>query len=56
MNYSDTNANLNSYTNDSDEDLIKKIKSGDNEALNFLLNSLLLIKDLGVTIIILIKC
>lgn len=38
MNYSDTNANLNSYTNDSDEDLIKKIKSGDNEALNFLLN------------------
>ena len=38
MNYDGTNANLVSYTNDSDEDLIRKIKSGDDDALNFLLN------------------
>ena len=38
MNYDGTNANLVSYTNDSDEDLIERIKSGDDGALNFLLN------------------
>lgn len=38
MNYNYTNADIINYTNDSDEDLISKFKSGDNEALNFLLN------------------
>ncbi|MBP3707448.1 MAG: RNA polymerase sporulation sigma factor SigH [Clostridia bacterium] len=38
MNLNDTNANITSYTNDKDEDLINKIKSGDNDALEFLLN------------------
>lgn len=38
MMYDNTNANLINYTNDNDEELIKKIKSGDNDALNFLLN------------------
>lgn len=38
MNLNDTNANMISYTNDKDEDLINKIKSGDNDALEFLLN------------------
>ncbi len=38
MIYNNTNANLVSYTNDNDEDLIRKIKSGDNDALDFLLN------------------
>jgi len=38
MMYNNTNANQNSYTNDNDEDLIKKVKSGDNDALEFLLN------------------
>lgn len=38
MKFDYTNANVSNYTNDSDEDLIKKIKSGDNEALNFLLD------------------
>jgi RNA polymerase sporulation-specific sigma factor len=36
--YDNTNANLISYTNDSDEDLIKKVNAGDNEALEYLLN------------------
>ncbi|MBR2744040.1 MAG: RNA polymerase sporulation sigma factor SigH [Clostridia bacterium] len=38
MKFDYTNANVSNYTNDSDEDLIKKVKSGDNEALNFLLD------------------
>ena len=38
MMYDNTNANLISYTNDSDEDLIKKVNAGDNEALEYLLN------------------
>lgn len=38
MMYDNTNANLINYTNDSDEDLIRKVNSGDNEALEFLLN------------------
>lgn len=38
MMYNNTNANQNSYTNDNDEDLIKMVKSGDNDALEFLLN------------------
>lgn len=38
MMYDNTNANLNNCTNDSDEDLIRKINEGDNEALEFLLN------------------
>lgn len=38
MMYDNTNANLINYTNDNDENLIKKIKSGDNDALDFLLN------------------
>ena len=38
MIYDNTNANRISYTNDSDEDLIKKVNAGDNEALEYLLN------------------
>ena len=38
MMYDNTNANLINYTNDSDEDLIRKVNSGDNEALEYLLN------------------
>lgn len=38
MNLNDTNANIISYANDKDEDLINRIKSGDNDALEFLLN------------------
>lgn len=38
MIYDNTNANLINYTNYNDEELIRKIKSGDNDALNFLLN------------------
>lgn len=38
MMYDNTNANRISYTNDSDEDLIKKVNAGDNEALEYLLN------------------
>ena len=38
MIYDYTNANKKRYANDSDEDLIRKIKSGDNDALEFLLN------------------
>ena len=33
-----TNISTNMYDNLKDEDLIKKIKSGDNDALNFLIN------------------
>ena len=38
MMYDNTNANLINYTNDNDEDLIKKVNAGDNEALEYLLN------------------
>ena len=38
MMYDNTNANLTNYTNESDEDLIRKVKAGDNDALEFLLN------------------
>ena len=38
MMYDNTNANRISDTNDSDEDLIKKVNAGDNEALEYLLN------------------
>lgn len=38
MMYDNTNANLINYTNDSDEDLVKKVNAGDNEALEYLLN------------------
>lgn len=38
MMYDNTNANLINYKNDRDEDLIKKINAGDNDALEFLLN------------------
>lgn len=38
MIYYNTNANQEDYTKDNDEDLIRKIKSGDNNALDFILN------------------
>lgn len=38
MNDNYIKTNLNDYSNMKDEDLIQKIKSGDNEALNYLLN------------------
>ena len=38
MMYDNTNANPTNYTKESDEDLIKRVKAGDNEALEFLLN------------------
>ena len=38
MMYDNTNANRYDYTNESDEDLIKKVKAGDNDALEFILN------------------
>lgn len=38
MNDNYIKANINDYSNMNDEDLIQKIKSGDNEALNYLLN------------------
>lgn len=38
MKFDYTNANVSNYTNDNDEDLIKKVKSGDNEALNYLID------------------
>lgn len=38
MNDKYINTNLNDYSNFNDEDLIHKIKSGDNDALNYLLN------------------
>lgn len=38
MMYDNTNANLTNYTNESDEDLIRKVRAGDNDALEFLLN------------------
>lgn len=38
MNYNYTNANIIDYTKESDEDLIRRIKSGDNEALNYILD------------------
>lgn len=38
MIYNDLNANLQKYANYSDEDIIKKIKNGDNEALEYLLD------------------
>lgn len=38
MNNKYINTNLNDYSNFNDEDLIHKIKSGDNDALNYLLN------------------
>ena len=39
MNDNYIKTNLNDYSNLKDEDLIQKIKSGDNEALNYLLNN-----------------
>ncbi|MBR2704592.1 MAG: RNA polymerase sporulation sigma factor SigH [Clostridia bacterium] len=38
MMYDNTNANLINYTNESDEDLIRKVNAGDNEALEYLIN------------------
>ena len=38
MMYDNTNANLINYTNESDEDLIRKVNAGDNDALEYLLN------------------
>lgn len=38
MNFSNTNANIVNYAKYNDEDLIAKIESGDNDALEFLLN------------------
>lgn len=38
MNNNYTNANIIDYTKENDEDLIKRIKSGDNEALNFIID------------------
>lgn len=38
MNDNYIKANINDYSNFDDEDLIQKIKSGDNDALNYLLN------------------
>lgn len=38
MKFDYTNANLIDYTKDSDEDLIRRIKSGDDDALNYLFN------------------
>lgn len=38
MIYNDTNTNLNGYVNCCDEDIIKMIKQGNNEALEYILN------------------
>ena len=38
MIYNYTNANVVKYANDNDEDLIQRVKSGDNDALEFLLD------------------
>ena len=38
MKFDYTNANVIDYTKESDEDLIKRIKSGDDDALNYLFN------------------